>query len=253
VLRAVAGGGFILTGLLRTVTSKAISATARLAAESALLAAVPHAPGLAGLVGELAKEVVGALFEVTSETQKLVTALVREPMRSGLQLLLDALRHPVRNEGERGSRDALLDQSYELLVKAHNLAEASRDDALLIGAIQCVALAARSGRASLALVKLADVKKELPGLDKQAAALGASSEEYARASRLQRPQPLGPAHMELRIAENLGRAALGETGSRLSGEAEAVRERCAMIAAISDFAESAARANVDPRVDESVA
>jgi len=232
-----------VAGLLSTVTSKAIAAAAKVAAESALFAAAPHAPGLAGSVGDLAKEVVGALLEATSETERLVTALVREPLRSGLQLLLDAVRHPVKNEAERESRDALLDQSYELLVKAHNLAEASRDDALLIQAVQCVALATRSGRASLALVRLTDVKKELAELDKQAIALATSSEEYTRAALLARPRLLGPFHMEQRVAQDLARAALGQTGAGFAHAAEEVRERRTMIAAIATFAESVARAS----------
>jgi len=228
-----------MSTLLLAIANMALAAAAKLSAEMAVLAAAPGAAGIAGSVGDLAKDIVQELLKATSNTEALVDALVREPLQSGLRLLEDGVSHPLCSTAERQSRDELLGQAYAKLVEAASLSGASHEDVLWIQCVQCLALAARSGRTALAFRLAARIRSEL------AIAEGSARAAIERAERRQR---IG----ELAESSEIG---LAELGCRRHGQwvetymtaserqaAVAVLERCAALSAIVTLAEVMARA-----------
>lgn len=81
--------------LLSRAAASTVAQVAKVAIAAAATAAIPWGPGVAATAGDLAKDIFDELLAATSETERMVNALVMEPLRSGLQHMRDAADHPI--------------------------------------------------------------------------------------------------------------------------------------------------------------
>jgi hypothetical protein len=78
----------------------------------------------------------------------------------------------------------LLDSAHQNLVKAYHLTNVTGDDAVMIQAVDCLALAYRSGRLYVALDAIAKTTSNLAELNRSAAALRREAVAWHRAATL---------------------------------------------------------------------
>lgn len=111
--------------------------------------------------GTISKDLVERLLKRTSEVEKKIDLLVSEPLKVGLDFLSQAARHKARTREQIASRDAILDAAHISFTRAHALVANSREDSIFVRALDCHALADRTGRLALAKEELADLHRDL--------------------------------------------------------------------------------------------
>jgi hypothetical protein len=179
-----------MPGGLRTLATSAVAEAAKLATEAILAATTGTPASLIGVAGSMVKSVVDEVLKAASQLERKIDVLLGEPLRSGLHFLGDAFLHSSDSDTARASRDQLLDQSYESFVKAVALAEASGEDPLLIEAVATLALALRTGRQSLAMVRVQQVRPLIGLMLERAAASEALADKASAAAALPSPPPV---------------------------------------------------------------
>lgn len=164
--------------VLKTFKIKAIAEITKAAAISVVAVAVPGSQALTSLAGGVSKELVEALLAKTTEVERKLDKLLREPLIAGLRHLKDAGRNLTNTPEETASRDSLLDDAHVFFSRAIALAGDSREDSLFIQALDCIALAERTGRISVAVESLQEVTAELEEVHRRVSALQTEANEW---------------------------------------------------------------------------
>lgn len=166
---------------LSALATKAASEGARVAVNAAITAAVSPIAGR--FLGTVAKDVVETLLSRTTAVEKKLDILLREPLFSGLQLLREASLHTDLSQDQRGSRDELLDDAHLSFVRAHSLIADSRQDSVFVRSLDCLALASRTGRLSVAQATLLGIHRDRDELKGRVEALEGDAEEWLANAR----------------------------------------------------------------------
>lgn len=140
-------------------------------------------PVAGGLAGTLSRDLVATILGQVSAVERKLEYLLREPLLSGLALLGDGLAHDQETSEERQARDRLLDSAHVLLTRAAVLAGDSREDALFVRALDCVALTAHGSHHSLARRALPGMHAELDELRTRVLALERQAAQWVEDSR----------------------------------------------------------------------
>jgi hypothetical protein len=111
---------------------------------SALAIVVTNSTPVGAIIGAGAKGITDKLLSKSSDIDKKIEKLLREPLLTGIKHLHDAfLCEVVDSETQRG-RDNLLHEAHVSLTKAWSLMTDSIDDSIFILALDSVALAAHT-------------------------------------------------------------------------------------------------------------
>lgn len=163
--------------LFEKFAQSAVSEAAKVAVSLGVGLVIPL-PAIGELAGTISKEFVQTVLARASEVERKLDALIAEPFKTGLRLLLEAARHEVGTSEEAGSRDALLDAAHLSFVRAHSLVANSREDSVFVRTLDCLALAARSGRGTLAKKAMADVQTDMNLLYEQMQILNKAAAQW---------------------------------------------------------------------------
>ena len=161
---------------LSALATKAASEGARAAVTAALAAA--GSPIAGPFLGTITKEFVEMLLARTGAIEKKLDTLLSEPLLSGLQLLHEASVHEASSLDERESRDKLLDHAHLSFVRAYSIVADSRSDAVLVRSLDCLVLAPRTGRLSIAYDALNGIRGDMNELRTRVQAQEAEAQEW---------------------------------------------------------------------------
>jgi hypothetical protein len=163
----------------KTFATKGVGEIVKEAAIKAVSIAVPGTPVLASFAGAISKDLFEMLLTRTTEVERKLDKLLRQPLRTALQLLRDAAINPADTPQEIASRDSLLDAAHTGFVAASALTGDSREDSLFIVALDCIALAERTGRVAVATERFKETELELLELKRKIATLQRDAQEWS--------------------------------------------------------------------------
>lgn len=157
----------------------AISEAAKAAVSLAVASVIP-VPAVADAAASLSKEFIQTILTRASEMEHKLDRLISEPFKTGMQLLLESAKHQTSTLQEVESRDALLDFAHISFVRAHSLVANSREDSVFVRSLDCLALAARTGRGKLAKDGLAEINADMSLLRERVQLLSRTAADWER-------------------------------------------------------------------------
>ncbi len=123
--------------------TKSISESIKIALTALATTATSSTPvGL--IIGAGAKGMMDLLLARSSQIDKKLDKILREPLLSGISFLHQGVSYKIINEKSKVSRDALLHEAHISLTKAWALVIDSIEDSLFIRSLDVIALAAHS-------------------------------------------------------------------------------------------------------------
>ena len=129
--------------LFSEFATKSISESIKIALTALATAATSSTPvGL--IVGAGAKGMMDSLLAKSSQIDKKIDRILKEPLLSGINFLHQGITYKIIDEKSRESRDALLHDAHISLTKAWALVIDSIEDSLFIKSLDVIALAAHS-------------------------------------------------------------------------------------------------------------
>ncbi len=168
--------GSAVKARLSPLATKAASEAARTAVAAAVTVAGSPVVGL--FLGTVTKEFVEMLLARTSVVEQKLDILLREPLASGLQFLHEASVHDFSSASQWESRDQLLDAAHASFVRAHSIVADSRQDSVFVRSLDCLVLAARTGRLSIASEAFSGIQRDMNELRTRVHALEADANEW---------------------------------------------------------------------------